>query len=85
MSAANKVTGRVRRSVPPARLGGAGGHRPVRVPVDRASSADLMQLAADVGPAPMHDGAVLAAALRQELPPHTRLITSLKQRSDQTT
>ena len=31
----------------------------VRVPVDRASPADLMQLATDVGPAPMHVGAVL--------------------------
>ena len=30
-----------------------------RVPVDRVSSADLMQLATDVGPAPMHVGAVL--------------------------
>jgi len=30
------------------------------VPVDRASPADLMQLATDVGPAPMHVGAVLA-------------------------
>jgi len=30
-----------------------------RVPVDRASPADLMQLAADVGPAPMNVGAVL--------------------------
>ena len=30
-----------------------------RVPVDRASPADLMQLAVDVGPAPMHVGAVL--------------------------
>jgi len=30
-----------------------------RVPVDRASPADLMQLAADVGPAPMHVGALL--------------------------
>src|SRR6266568_4216369 len=30
-----------------------------RVPVDRASPADLMQLATDVGPAPMHVGAVL--------------------------
>ena len=31
----------------------------VRVPVDRASPADLMQLATDVGPAPMHVGALL--------------------------
>jgi diacylglycerol O-acyltransferase / wax synthase len=31
----------------------------VRVPVERASPADLMQLATDVGPAPMHVGAVL--------------------------
>jgi diacylglycerol O-acyltransferase len=30
-----------------------------RVPVDRASPADLMQFATDVGPAPMHVGAVL--------------------------
>jgi hypothetical protein len=30
-----------------------------RVPVDRASPADLMQFAMDVGPAPMHVGAVL--------------------------
>jgi diacylglycerol O-acyltransferase / wax synthase len=30
-----------------------------RAPVDRASPADLMQLATDVGPAPMHVGAVL--------------------------
>jgi diacylglycerol O-acyltransferase / wax synthase len=29
------------------------------MPVDRASPADLMQLAVDVGPAPMHVGAVL--------------------------
>lgn len=29
------------------------------MPVDRASPADLMQLATDVGPAPMHVGAVL--------------------------
>jgi diacylglycerol O-acyltransferase / wax synthase len=33
-----------------------------RVPVDRASPADLMQLATDVGPAPMHAGAVLVLA-----------------------
>ena len=59
MSAANKVTGRVRRSLPPATLGVAGARRAARVPVDRASPADLMQLAADVGPAPMHTGAVL--------------------------
>jgi diacylglycerol O-acyltransferase len=32
------------------------------MPVDRASPADLMQLAADVGPAPMHVGAVLELA-----------------------
>ena len=31
----------------------------MRVPADRASPADLMQLATDVGPAPMHVGAVL--------------------------
>ena len=30
-----------------------------RVPVDRASPADLMQLATDIGPAPMNVGAVL--------------------------
>ena len=35
------------------------GSRAARVPVDRASPADLMQLATDVGPAPMHVGAVL--------------------------
>ena len=34
----------------------------VRVTVDRASPADLMQLATDVGPAPMHVGAVLVLA-----------------------
>ncbi len=33
-----------------------------RVPVDRASPADLMQLATDVGPAPMNVGAVLILA-----------------------
>ena len=33
-----------------------------RVPVDRASPADLMQLATDVGPAPMHVGTVLILA-----------------------
>ena len=33
--------------------------RAARVPVDRASPADLMQLATDVGLAPMHVGAVL--------------------------
>ena len=33
-----------------------------RVPVDRASPADLMQLATDVGPAPMHVGTVLVLA-----------------------
>ena len=33
-----------------------------QVPVDRASPADLMQLATDVGPAPMHVGAVLVLA-----------------------
>ena len=36
-----------------------GSGRPSRVRVDRASPGDLMQLAADVGPAPMHVGAVL--------------------------
>ena len=59
MSAANKVTGCVRRSVPPARLGVAGARGAAWAAVDRASPADLMQLAADVGPAPMHVGAVL--------------------------
>jgi len=34
------------------------------VPVDRASPADLMQLAADVGPAPMHVGAMLVLGTR---------------------
>ena len=43
--------------MPPAALGVAGARRPARV--DRAGPADLMQLAADVGPAPMHVGAVL--------------------------
>jgi diacylglycerol O-acyltransferase / wax synthase len=33
-----------------------------RPPVDRASPDDMMQLAVDVGPAPMHVGAVLALA-----------------------
>jgi diacylglycerol O-acyltransferase / wax synthase len=33
-----------------------------RVPVDRASPADLMQLATDIGPAPMNVGAVLILA-----------------------
>ena len=59
MRAANKLTGHVRRTLPPAALGVAGARRAARVPVDRASPADLMQLAADVGPAPMHAGAVL--------------------------
>ena len=59
MRAANKVTGHVRRTLPPATLGVAGARRAARVPADRASPADLMQLAADVGPAPMHTGAVL--------------------------
>jgi diacylglycerol O-acyltransferase / wax synthase len=36
-----------------------GGTTAAPVPVDRASPADLMQLATDVGPAPMHVGAVL--------------------------
>jgi WS/DGAT/MGAT family acyltransferase len=35
------------------------------VPVDRTSPADLMQLAADVGPAPMHVGAVLVLGTGQ--------------------
>ena len=64
MSAANKVASRVRRSLPPATLGVVGAHRPARVPVDRASPADLMQLAADVGPAPMHVGAMLVLGTR---------------------
>ena len=64
MSAANKVTSRVRRSLLPATLAVAGARRPARVPVDRASPADLMQLAADVGPAPMHVGAVLVLGTR---------------------
>ena len=59
MSAANRVAGHVRRSLPPATLGVAGARGAARVAVDRASPADLMQLAADVGPAPMHIGAVL--------------------------
>ena len=36
-----------------------GGGVAARVPVDRASPADLMQFATDVGPAPMHVGAAL--------------------------
>ena len=36
-----------------------GARRAVRAPVERASPADLMQLAVDVGPAPMHVGAVV--------------------------
>jgi len=35
------------------------------VPVDRASPADLMQLATDVGPVPMHVGAVLVLGTGQ--------------------
>ncbi len=38
-----------------------------RVPVDRASPADLMQLATDVGPAPMHVGAVLVIVMNHVL------------------
>ena len=41
-----------------------GASRAARVPVDRASPADLMQLATDVGPAPMHVGAVLVLGAR---------------------
>ena len=41
-----------------------GASRAARVPVDRASPADLMQLATDVGPAPMHVGAVLVLGTR---------------------
>ena len=36
-----------------------GANTAARVPVDRASSGDLMQLATDVGPSPMNVGAVL--------------------------
>jgi diacylglycerol O-acyltransferase / wax synthase len=36
-----------------------GARRAARAPVERASPADLMQLAVDVGPAPMHVGAVV--------------------------
>src|SRR5258708_6509621 len=39
-----------------------GGSTAARVPVDRASPADLMQFATDVGPAPMHVGALLVLA-----------------------
>jgi len=35
-----------------------------RLPVDRASPDDMMQLAVDVGPAPMHVGAALVLATR---------------------
>lgn len=35
-----------------------------RLPVDRASPDDMMQLAVDAGPAPMHVGAVLVMATR---------------------
>ena len=52
------MTSRVRGSLRPAAPGVAGARRPGRV-VDRVSPADLMQLAADVGPAPMQVGAVL--------------------------
>jgi diacylglycerol O-acyltransferase / wax synthase len=64
LGGAAKVTGRIRRFVPSAALGVAGARGPVRVAVDRASPADLMQLAADVGPAPMHVGAVLVLGTR---------------------
>ena len=43
-------------AVRPPLLGARGA---ARVPVERASPADLMQLAADIGPAPMHVGAVM--------------------------
>ena len=41
-----------------------GASKAARVLVDRASPADLMQLAADIGPAPMHIGAVLVLGTR---------------------
>ncbi len=41
---------------------GVGAITTARAPVDRASPADLMQFATDVGPAPMHVGAVLILA-----------------------
>jgi Wax ester synthase/diacylglycerol acyltransferase catalytic domain len=46
----------------PAGVAGAG--RPARVLVDRLSPADLMELAVDVGPAPMIVGAVLVLSTR---------------------
>ena len=46
------MTGAVSRFLP-------GAQGAARVPVERASPADLMQLAVDVGPAPMHVGAVV--------------------------
>ena len=60
-----------------------------RVPVDRASPADLMQLATDVGPAPMHVGAVLilgtgpgfnVAEARRLLGERIRAVPRLRQR-----
>jgi len=39
-----------------------GVRRAARLPVDRASADDMMQLAVDVGPAPMHVGAALVLA-----------------------
>src|SRR6266496_5153636 len=59
------------------------------VPVDRASPADLMQLATDVGPAPMHVGAVLTlgpgpgfsvAEARRLLSERVRAVPRLRQR-----
>ena len=59
------------------------------VPVDRASPADLMQLATDVGPAPMHVGAVLVlgtgpgfsvAEARWLLSERVRAVPRLRQR-----
>ena len=46
----------------PAAVGDAIAETAGRKTVDRASPADLMQLAADTGPAPMHIGAVLELA-----------------------
>ena len=46
------------------RSGVAGAGRPARVLVDRLSPADLMELAVDVGPAPMIVGAVLVLGTR---------------------
>jgi diacylglycerol O-acyltransferase / wax synthase len=52
------VTSVVSGSLPRAR-------RPAREPVERASPADLMQLAVDVGPAPMHVGVVVMLGAAQ--------------------